>query len=32
MYKNIEGANHFYNKHTLEIVEIIHRWLAQFND
>ena len=30
-YKVIKGANHFYNKHTGEIVRIIDQWLAQFN-
>ena len=30
-YKSIEGANHFYNKHTPEIVGIIYEWLARFN-
>jgi pimeloyl-ACP methyl ester carboxylesterase len=30
-YKVIDGANHFYNKHALEIVQLIYEWLAQFN-
>jgi pimeloyl-ACP methyl ester carboxylesterase len=30
--KLIDGANHFYNRHTSEIVDIIHKWLAQFGD
>jgi alpha/beta superfamily hydrolase len=28
----VEGANHFYNRHTREIVEIIYQWLACFTD
>lgn len=28
----VEGANHFYNRHTREFVEIIHEWLGQFDD
>jgi pimeloyl-ACP methyl ester carboxylesterase len=31
-YRFVDGANHFYNRHTKEIVEIIHRWLRQFED
>ena len=31
MCKSIEGANHFYNRHTAEIVESIYQWLTQFN-
>jgi pimeloyl-ACP methyl ester carboxylesterase len=31
-YRRVEGANHFYNQHTSEIVEIIYRWLDQFKD
>jgi alpha/beta superfamily hydrolase len=30
-YKLVDGGNHFYNRHTAEIVEIIYQWLAQFN-
>jgi len=30
--KLVDGANHFYNRHTPEIVELIYRWLTQFND
>jgi len=30
-YKVVDGANHFYNKHTPEIVQLIYEWLAQFN-
>ena len=30
--KLIGGANHFYNRHTREFVEIIHEWLGQFSD
>ena len=28
--KLIDGANHFYNRHTREFVEVIHEWLGQF--
>jgi len=28
----VEGANHFYNRHVREIVEIIYQWLGQFAD
>jgi len=28
----VDGANHFYNRHTREFVEIIDEWLAQFRD
>jgi pimeloyl-ACP methyl ester carboxylesterase len=31
IYKLVDGGNHFYNKHTGEIVEIIYQWLAQFD-
>ncbi len=31
-YKMIPGANHFYNRHTTEIVELIYRWLARLDD
>lgn len=27
VYKRVEGANHFYNRHTPEIVTLIDRWL-----
>ena len=30
-FKLVDGANHFYNRHTAEIVEIIYQWLAQFD-
>jgi pimeloyl-ACP methyl ester carboxylesterase len=30
--KLIEGANHFYNRHTREFVEVIHEWLDQFTN
>lgn len=26
----IDGANHFYNRHTGEFVDVIHEWLGQF--
>jgi pimeloyl-ACP methyl ester carboxylesterase len=28
--KLIGGANHFYNRHTREFVDVIHEWLGQF--
>ena len=31
-YKLVDGGNHFYNRHTAEIVEIIAGWLEQFAD
>ena len=31
-YKRVDGANHFYHRHTREIVEIIHAWLGKFAD
>lgn len=31
-YKLISGANHFYNRHTSEIVDLIYRWLERFDD
>jgi pimeloyl-ACP methyl ester carboxylesterase len=30
-YKIVDGGNHFYNRHTSEIVKIIYQWLGQFN-
>ena len=30
-FKLVDGGNHFYNRHTAEIVEIIYQWLAQFD-
>jgi pimeloyl-ACP methyl ester carboxylesterase len=30
-YKAVDGGNHFYNRHTSTIVELIHQWLAQFH-
>ena len=32
MYTVVDGANHFYQRHTAEIVEIIYQWLGQFAD
>jgi pimeloyl-ACP methyl ester carboxylesterase len=32
LYKCVDGASHFYNRHTAEFVEIIHQWLRQLND
>ncbi len=31
-YKSVEGGNHFYNRHTSEVVEVIYRWLEQLVD
>jgi pimeloyl-ACP methyl ester carboxylesterase len=30
--KLIDGANHFYNRHTAEIVQVIDQWLGPFAD
>jgi pimeloyl-ACP methyl ester carboxylesterase len=30
--KLVKGANHFYNRHTSEIVDLIYRWLERFDD
>ncbi|HEV8721199.1 MAG TPA: alpha/beta fold hydrolase [Candidatus Binatia bacterium] len=30
--KLVDGANHFYHRHTAEIVEIVYQWLAQFKN
>jgi pimeloyl-ACP methyl ester carboxylesterase len=32
VYRPIDGGNHFYNRHTGEIVEAIYRWLSQYID
>jgi pimeloyl-ACP methyl ester carboxylesterase len=29
VYETIEGGNHFYNRHTRQIVELIDQWLAR---
>ena len=31
-WSRVDGANHFYQRHTAEIVEIIDRWLNRFTD
>ncbi|MDH3445981.1 MAG: hypothetical protein OEN50_18795, partial [Deltaproteobacteria bacterium] len=31
-YKSVDGGNHFYNRHTREIVEVIYQWLQRFID
>jgi pimeloyl-ACP methyl ester carboxylesterase len=31
-YKLVKGANHFYNRHTSEMVDLIDQWLARFED
>ncbi len=30
-YRNVDGANHFYNRHTHQMVEILDGWLGKFN-
>jgi len=30
--KLVDGANHFYNRHTPQMIEIIHKWLRRFED
>jgi pimeloyl-ACP methyl ester carboxylesterase len=32
VYKCVDGASHFYNRHTAEFVETIDQWLRQLND
>src|SRR5262245_257243 len=32
VYRQIDGGNHFYNRHTAQIVDVIHQWLGQFAD
>jgi hypothetical protein len=29
VYETIDGGNHFYNRHTRQIVELIDQWLAR---
>ncbi|MSP37608.1 MAG: alpha/beta fold hydrolase [Deltaproteobacteria bacterium] len=31
-YQRVDGANHFYNRHTPQMVEVIAQWLKQFQD
>jgi hypothetical protein len=31
IYEMVDGANHFYNRHTREIVVLIDRWLVRFS-
>ena len=31
-YRRVDGANHFYNRHTAQVVEVIYQWLGQFTD
>jgi pimeloyl-ACP methyl ester carboxylesterase len=31
-YRRVDGASHFYHRHTAEIVEIIDQWVGQFKD
>jgi len=30
--KLVDGANHFYNRHAAQMVEVIYQWLGQFTD
>ena len=29
--KLVDGANHFYNRHTSQMIEVIYQWLTQFS-
>lgn len=31
-YEQVDGGNHFYNRHISQIVEVIDRWLQRFKD
>ncbi len=31
-YQHVDGANHFYNRHITEMVEVIAQWLEKFRD
>lgn len=31
-YEQVDGGNHFYNRHISQIVEVIDRWLQRFED
>ena len=31
-YHCVEGANHFYNRHTRAIIDRLHNWLRRFDD
>ncbi len=31
-YEQVDGGNHFYNRHIAQIVEVIDRWLQRFED
>jgi pimeloyl-ACP methyl ester carboxylesterase len=31
-YEQVDGGNHFYNRHIAQIVEVIDRWLQRFKD
>ena len=31
-YEQVDGGNHFYNRHIAQIVEVIDRWLRRFED
>ena len=32
LYQRIDGGNHFYNRHTSQIIDVIQQWLEQFTD
>ena len=32
IYRLVDGANHFYNRHTSQFIEIIDKWLERFRD
>lgn len=32
IYRCIDGGNHFYHRHTAEMIELIDRWLRQLDD
>jgi surfactin synthase thioesterase subunit len=31
-YERVDGGNHFYSRHTAQIVEVINQWLARLAD
>jgi pimeloyl-ACP methyl ester carboxylesterase len=31
-YEQVDGGNHFYNRHIAQIIEVIDRWLRRFED
>ncbi|MGZ9220367.1 MAG: alpha/beta hydrolase, partial [Candidatus Binatia bacterium] len=32
MYQRVDGANHFYNRHITEMVDVIGHWVEKFRD